>query len=248
MVQAQLGQRMSRATRSARRPSRRAYLFTASALDAGRPSGQKQDMLAAVAALVFYASAEELVRAADVALDRAVAARDAASFAALLEEDAVFAGGRRVSRGRAAVLEAWKPFLSEGGPRLRWAPVRSGVAASHDLAFTTGRWTIEVGGKDRLAEHAEGEYATVWRRGPDRAWRVLLDATNAPAARLGGGLVRTPIRHAVSAAGDLEATLGTWTRAGGTGAYLVVRRRTPRGALVPVVDSAFPFPPAVRPH
>lgn len=203
-------------------------------------------MLAAAAALVLLASAEELVHAADVALDRAVATRDAAAFAALLEEDAVFAGGRRVSRGRAAVLEAWSPLLSEGGPRLRWTPVRAGVAASGDLAFTTGRWTLETGKEDRPAERTEGEYATVWRRGADGAWRVLLDATNLPATRLGGELVRTPIRRAVSAAGDLEATLGTWTRADGTGAYLVVRRRGPRGAWESAVDSAFPFPP-VRP-
>lgn len=203
-------------------------------------------MLAAAAALVLLASAEESVRAADVALDRAVATRDASAFAALLEEDALFAGGRRISRGRAAVLEAWSPFFSEAGPRLRWAPVRAGVAASGDLAFTTGRWTLEAREEDRSAERTAGEYATVWRRGADGAWRVLLDATNRPAAVLGEGLARTPIRRAVSAAGDLEATLGTWTRAHEAGAYLVVRRRGPRGGWESAVDSAFAFPPARR--
>lgn len=205
-------------------------------------------MLAAAAALVLLASPEELVRAADVALDRAVATRDASAFAALLEEEAVFASGRRVSRGRAAVLEAWSPFLSEGGPRLRWTPVRAGVSASGDLAFTTGRWTLEAGQENRPAERTRGEYATVWRRGVDGAWRVLLDASNRPAARLGAGLVRTPVRRAVSAAGDLEATLGTWTRGDAAGAYMVVRRRGPRGVWEAAVDSAFPFPPAARPH
>lgn len=205
-------------------------------------------MLAVAAALILLASPEELVRAADVALDRAVAARDAPAFAALLEEDAVFAGGRRVSRGRAAVVEAWSPFFSEGGPRLRWTPVRCGVAASGDLAFTVGRWTLEIREEGRPAERTEGEYATLWRRGVDKAWRVLLDASNRPAARLGAGLVRTPVRRAVSAAGDLEATLGTWTRAGDVGAYLVIRRRDPRGDWESLVDSAFPFPPAARSH
>ncbi len=205
-------------------------------------------MLVVVAALVLLAAPEELVRAADVALDGAVAAHDASAFAALLEADAVFAGGRQVSRGRAAVLEAWKPLLSEGGPRLRWTPIRAGVAASGDLAFTTGRWTLEPGGEHGAAERTEGEYATVWRRGADGAWRVLLDASNRPAAALGAGLARTPIRRAVSAAGDLEAALGTWTRADSAGAYLVVRRRGPRGAWESVVDSAFPFPPAARSH
>lgn len=203
-------------------------------------------MLAAAAALLLLASAEESVRAADVALARAVAARDPSAFAALVEEDAVFAGGRRVSRGRAAVLEAWSPFFSEPGPRLRWTPVSAGVAASGDLAFTTGRWTLEPREQERSAERTTGEYATLWRRGPAGAWRVLLDATNHPAAVLGEGLVRTPIRRIVSAAGDLEATLGTWARGEEAGAYLVLRRRRPRGGWEPVVDSAFAFPPATR--
>lgn len=87
-------------------------------------------MLAPLAALLLAAgsSPEDAVRAADLALDAAAAARDARAFGPLVEEGAVFAG-RRLSRGRAAVVEAWRPFLTEGGPRLRWAPVRAGVAA-----------------------------------------------------------------------------------------------------------------------
>lgn len=201
-------------------------------------------MLTTLAALLLAAapSPEDAVRATDVALDAAVASHDAAAFGTLLEDDAVFAG-RRVSRGRAAVVEAWKPFLSAGGPRLRWAPVRAGVAASGDLAFTTGRWVLEAPGKGGKTDRAEGEYATVWRRGPDGAWRALLDASNEPAAKLGPGLARTAVHSASSAAGDLEATLGTWTRGGGEGAYLLVRRRAPGGAWEAAVDSAFPFPP-----
>ena len=206
-------------------------------------------MLAPLAALLLAAGAppEDAVRAADLALDAAAAAHDARAFGALVEEDAVFAG-RRVSRGRAAVVEAWRPFLTEGGPRLRWAPVRAGVAASGDLAFTVGRWTLEVAGAGGKVERAEGEYASVWRRGADGAWRALLDATNEPAARLGAGLVRTPVHAAVSSAGDLEARLGTWTRGGATGAWLLVRRRPAGGGpWETLVDSAFPFPSPPRP-
>jgi uncharacterized protein (TIGR02246 family) len=201
-------------------------------------------MITSLAALLLATapSIEDAVRSADLALDAAAAARDPQSFAALLEEDAVFAG-RRVSRGRAAVVESWRPFLAEGGPRLRWAPLRAGVAASGDLAFTVGRWTLERTGEEGKAERAEGEYVTVWRRGADGAWRALLDAAHEPAAKLGAGLARTPVRTAASAAGDLEATLGTWTRSGGEGAYLVVRRRLPGGGWEAAVDSAFPFPP-----
>ncbi|HEY6100075.1 MAG TPA: DUF4440 domain-containing protein [Anaeromyxobacter sp.] len=199
-------------------------------------------MPALLAALLLAAapSPQDAVRAADVALDRAVAAGDGAAFGALLEDCAAFAGGRQVSRGRDAVLASWKPLLSPDGPRLRWAPVRAEVAESGDLAFTTGRWTLEARGEDGKPVHDAGEYVTVWRRSGDGPWRVLLDASLEPAAKLGDGLLRTPLLSAVSAKGDLEAALGTWTRGVDEGAYLTVRRRSAKGWEVPV-DSAFAF-------
>jgi len=204
-------------------------------------------MLPAIAALLLAVpAAEEAVRAADVALDRAAGARDAVAFGALLEDDAIFAA-RRVSRGRAAVVEAWTPFLTAGGPRLRWAPARAFVASSGDLAVTTGKWVLETEGKDGKPGRAEGEYVTVWRRAREGQWRVLLDASLEPAAKLGEGLARTPVRSVASEAGDLEATLGTWTRGDDEGAYLVVRRRARGGASKAVVDSAFTFPRPERP-
>lgn len=206
-------------------------------------------LLALVPALIAAAapaSAADEVRAADVALDRAVAASDGAAFAARLEDDAIFAGGSRLARGRDAVVAAWKPLLAPGGPRLRWAPARAGVAASGDLAFTTGRWTSEAKDAGGKPERGEGAYVTVWRRAAGGTWRALLDASLQPAAQLGDGLVRTPVFSARSAADDLEAVIGTWTRGVDEGGYLVVRRRNRAGAWEIVVDSAFAFrrPPA----
>lgn len=208
-------------------------------------------MLALLPALLLAAApglaAEEEVRAADLALDRAVTFGDAGAFGALLEEGAIFAGGRALTRGREAVVAAWRPLFGAHGPRLRWAPARAGVASSGDLAFTTGRWTLTAKGKDGKPVREEGEYATVWRRGADGAWRALLDAPLRPAAALGEGLARTPALSAASAAGDLEAAVGTWTRGVDEGGWLLVRRSR-AGSWEIVVDSAFPFerPPPAR--
>jgi ketosteroid isomerase-like protein len=198
--------------------------------------------LALVLLLSAAPSPEAAVRAADVALDRAVSSGDAGAFGALLEEGATFAGGRGLSRGRDAVLASWKPLLSPDGPRLRWAPSRAVVATSGDLAFTIGRWRLDAKGQEGKPVHEEGEYVTVWRRAGKGPWRVLLDGSLRPAAKLGEGLARTPVLSAASAAGDLEAAIGTWTRGVDEGAYLSVRRRARSGAWEVAVDSAFAFP------
>lgn len=94
-----------------------------------------------------------------------------------------------------------------------------------------------IRGEDGKPVRGSGEYVTVWRRSAKGAWRVLLDAPLQPAAKPGEGLARTLVLSAASAAGDLEAALGTWTRGGDEGAYLVVRRRSGDAWTVPV-DSA----------
>lgn len=181
----------------------------------------------------------DTVEAADLAMSRAVEARDPAAFATFLDPDAIFASARGLSGGSDIVVAAWKPYFTAGGPTLEWRPERSIVASSGDLAVTTGRFTWN-GTVDGKPARAEGEYVTVWHRGEDDRWRVLFDAPLEPAETLGPGLVRTPVRFAASGASDLEATLGTWKRGTDEGAYLtILRGRGPTRETV--VDSAFAF-------
>jgi ketosteroid isomerase-like protein len=191
--------------------------------------------LAATAPSSAAADAGGDVKAADLAMSRAVEARDAAAFAAFLDPDAIFASARGLSGGRDVVVATWRPYLTEGGPTLTWHPERALVSTSGDLAVTTGRFTW-TGTSDGKPARAEGEYVTVWGRSDDGRWRVIFDASLEPAAKLGPGLERTPVRFAAAAAHDLEATLGTWKRGSEGGAYLTVRH----GAET-AVESAFRF-------
>jgi len=183
--------------------------------------------------------AAEEVTAADAGMSRAVEARDAAAFGAFLHADAIFANARGLSGGRDVVLAEWRPYLTAGGPTLAWSPERAVVSASGDLAVTIGRFTWR-GSADGSPATAEGEYVTVWARGEDGRWRVLVDASLEPAERLGPGLVRDPLRVFTSGAGDLEATLGRWRRGSESGAYLTIARgQTPSAETA--VDTAFAF-------
>lgn len=51
---------------------------------------------------------------------------------------------------------------------LRWRPARIGVAASGDLAFDAGPWSLNGG-------QANGWFFTIWKRQPDGRWLWTLD-------------------------------------------------------------------------
>jgi ketosteroid isomerase-like protein len=185
------------------------------------------------------------LREADLALARAVAGHDRGAFAALLGEEAVFAGGGGAPlRGRAAVVDGWAELLAAGGPRLRWAPELAELAASGELGYTVGHFDLETTGADGQVVRREGRYVTVWRRGSDGTFVAELDAAlRPPGEGEAAELVRSPERRLTSRAGDMVAEAGSYRRkdeASAAGFYLAIRRRTPDGTLAAALESLLP--------
>jgi hypothetical protein len=107
------------------------------------------------------------------------AGHPARGLAAVLAPDARLVREHRpVAAGAAAADEARRV-----AGRLRGTPLGAGAAASGDLAYTYGAYTL-AGGAGAAEER--GHYLRVWRAGP-RGWALLLDVTNAlPQARAAG--------------------------------------------------------------
>jgi ketosteroid isomerase-like protein len=188
-------------------------------------------------------AAAEVMRL-DAAWAGSVARGDGEAFRSMVADDAVFAG-RALLRGRDEVWAAWRPFFSEGGPRIRWTPAEGGAAGSGDLAWTTGRFQLERRDPSGKAAVSEGEYLTVWARDAGGAWRVALDCGLEPAAAL-GSIDRRPVRTLVSVDGALEASIGTWRQddpsSSRSGAWIAVRERA-AGEWRTRFDGAISFPP-----
>ena len=70
-------------------------------------------------------------------------------------------------RGHAAIGEA---FAGAEGVKLEWAPESADAAASGDLAYTWGWYTLTA--KD--GKSSTGNYVSVWRR-IDGRWRWVID-------------------------------------------------------------------------
>lgn len=118
------------------------------------------------------------VKAADLAMSRAVLERDVPAFKAFLTTDVIFLGVP--GRGPAAIAEGWGAFfIAKRRALLQWQPTDGLVSAAGDLAYTTGDYRLERTGPDGKTATGTGHYLTFWQRGDDGAWRVLADGSRA---------------------------------------------------------------------
>ena len=100
-----------------------------------------------------------------------MAKRDAKGFATHISEEAIFMGAQdvpRVSRGRAAIVEAWKPFFEGATAPFSWEPDIVEVLDSGSMALTSGP-VYDPAGK------IIGRFNSIWRLESDGRWRVLFD-------------------------------------------------------------------------
>jgi ketosteroid isomerase-like protein len=115
----------------------------------------------------------EQVRTTEQAFAKTMADRDIDAFATFIAEDAVFAGGSTPLRGRAAIVEGWKPRFQGPAAPFSWAPGKVDVTASGDVALSTGPVFDPEG--ERI-----GTFVSTWRRAADGKWLIVLD-TGCPA-------------------------------------------------------------------
>lgn len=91
-----------------------------------------------------------------------------ASFLGVLAEDSTIYQPGPVN-GRQTVSEGEEPAII-----LSWYPAVADVAASGDLGFTSGPYTVDP--KDPAATwHSAGHYTSVWRRNASGKWELLVD-------------------------------------------------------------------------
>jgi ketosteroid isomerase-like protein len=110
----------------------------------------------------------EEVRAAETAFAKSMADRDHAAFTALLADEAVFFGGKGVTRGKAAVAADWKRFFDGPAAPFSWAPADVEVLASGNLGYTSGPVFDPKG--TRI-----GTFNSVWQRQGDGSWKIVFD-------------------------------------------------------------------------
>ena len=121
----------------------------------------------------------EQEREAVMALDRewAQSTTDVEKFASYLAPDAtMYAPGAPAARGAAASRAQFEEMSKMPGFSVTWVADKADVAASGDIAFTTGTYEATVGGATD-----KGKYVTIWKKQADGSWKVAEDIFNSDA-------------------------------------------------------------------
>ncbi len=111
----------------------------------------------------------------DTRFAKDVGARGGAAFAAWFADDAVsLSNGKAPLFGAIAITRSatWSPKEYQ----LTWTPTDALMGPSGDMGYTWGHF--EGSSKDANGNPVKtsGRYITIWRKGQDGSWKVILDA------------------------------------------------------------------------
>ena len=104
-------------------------------------------------------------------------AKDAAKFVSFYAEDAVVMLANEPDiKGLPAIREGIPAMMQDPAFALSFEPDTVVVARSGDLAYETGTYSMTMTGPEKKPATEKGHYVVVWRKQPDGAWRVAVDA------------------------------------------------------------------------
>ena len=126
------------------------------------------------------------VRAADAAITQAVTTKNLDGIMAHYADDAVLLPtAEPLIEGKAAIREEWQHILAipdlASNTTMRDAKVSSGG----DMAYTYGTYHARMMGEDGKPVEEPGKFVSIWRRGADGKWLIVVDTYNTRRAPTG---------------------------------------------------------------
>lgn len=118
--------------------------------------------------------ARELAEA-DIAYAKAAADHNLDQLMTLMDPTDRLVAGGQVYIGKAAVRERWSQMLQDPHTQISWRPQYAEVAKSGELGYTMGSFQIVGEESNGSPAKIEGEYVTIWKKGSDGKWRVIVD-------------------------------------------------------------------------
>lgn len=129
------------------------------------------------AAKVDTSAIEQQLRDNETRWNAAYAAHDAEALAGAYADDAALANpGSALVTGKAAVRKETAAFASDPALKVEFAADRIQVAASGDLAYTRGHYSLTMTDPEtKKPANSTGNYLTVWQKQSDGSWKAVED-------------------------------------------------------------------------
>ena len=120
------------------------------------------------------------IRDLEAAWVQAFAAKDVDKIGAFYADDAsMFDPDAPVISGKAAIKEAYKPFLADKNSSLTFVSDKVDVAKSGDLGYSQGAYTMTfTDPKTKKVLTDRGKYVTVYKKQTDGSWKAVADIGN----------------------------------------------------------------------
>jgi len=121
----------------------------------------------------------QAIKAADTALQRAVADKDLEGIVSFYAEDAVLLPtAEPIVVGKSAIRKEWQHILSIPDFQNQSALTKIDVSSSGDMAYSMGTYLATMLGEDGKPVTEPGKWLSVWKRQADGSWRISADTYN----------------------------------------------------------------------
>lgn len=128
-------------------------------------------LLSLAAGLAVAADPTAELKSSDRNWSKASEAKNLDLFMSFVADD-VYASGPdgKWTQGKAAMRDGWSKMFADPGFKLSWTVDTAAVSKDGRFGYTRGTFQGSMGGKP-----VSGGYATIWEKGKDGKWRVVVD-------------------------------------------------------------------------
>ena len=122
---------------------------------------------------------ERAIRAADAATLKAAQSKKVDAVVANYAEDASWlAPNAPVADGKAAIRTGWSQLIGNSGFKVHWQMNKLEIGPAGDLAYSIYSYQLQLQGPGGKPMTDHGKDLVVWRKQPDRSWRMVAEAFN----------------------------------------------------------------------
>jgi len=93
------------------------------------------------------------------------------------DDASVLAPNAPIATGKDAIRTVWTGLLTPG-TSISWKATKVEVAKSGDLAYLMGTYELSMKGPDGKPINDHGKMVEVWKKQPDKRWKVVADIFN----------------------------------------------------------------------